>query len=879
MEREKGSEMMSNVLAEIKQWAKTLPYWEQVALDKILKGVKFNKSDYDELLQYLLEDEGLEKGTGKRPQLKFINEADEVSQHPSEKVLLKRTFNLQNVNALVPGQSLTFGPALTSIYGRNASGKSGYARILGCAGFTRGDTEVIPDITKPTSPTTIPSADIEVSIGDSTRIIHYKVGDSCPELSAFYVFDSTSVQVHLTGSNAFSFSPAGLSYLTRLAEVTDGVRERLKAKIEKRSKPHGFSTLFQGESVVTEFMENIGPGTKTEELKQIAKLTQAEEKRFKQLDFEIAELKTKDIPMTIRKLRQTIEDFQDLSERLSEVKSKLSDDIISNIWMAVKVQLKRGAKVKQISVEQFKSEHFTYIGSDVWNRFVESAKALAEVEQTPDKLYPQDTDYCLLCHQPLSSEARQLLLHLWEFLESESQMKLEEAHANLRKKGEELSKIDLDFFNEHLGSYRYLQEHNEALLMEVTKFIDSCRQRRRVALDIIDAHSKENVYSEEPFPNIPENTIFKIGDFVTKLRTQRYNLEKESPVKKIAELEPQLLTLHHRKALNRHIPKIEKEIKKRNWVKRANEIKVSTRHITLKYNELFEKLVTNRYIQLFERTLRDLQRPLRVKVETKARKGEAYKHIVLETDKTVPVKWSSPAKVLSEGEKRAVALADFLTEVALDNMSSGIIMDDPVTSLDLEWRETIASILAKEAKHRQMMIFTHDLAFLYFLKKSAEQMNVEITSHWITRGDNDDKPGYVFLDNTPALERNYRKSTKAHEIYMLAKEAPPAEQEYLLRQGFGALRSAYEALIIFDMFNEVVMRFEERVSFGRLKNVAWNEKIADEVNSRCEYLSRYIEAHLHSNALGASKPTCEMLIREIEKFDALKNKIKKLKNR
>jgi len=36
-------------------------------------------------------------------------------------------------------------------------------------------------------------------------------------------------------------------------------------------------------------------------------------------------------------------------------------------------------------------------------------------------------------------------------------------------------------------------------------------------------------------------------------------------------------------------------------------------------------------------------------------------------------------QILSEGEKRAVAIADFLTEAALDRHNRGIILDDPVT--------------------------------------------------------------------------------------------------------------------------------------------------------------------------------------------------------
>jgi len=50
---------MTSVLTELSQWAITLPYWEQAALDKIVTGVQFTDSEYEELLQYLLEDADL----------------------------------------------------------------------------------------------------------------------------------------------------------------------------------------------------------------------------------------------------------------------------------------------------------------------------------------------------------------------------------------------------------------------------------------------------------------------------------------------------------------------------------------------------------------------------------------------------------------------------------------------------------------------------------------------------------------------------------------------------------------------------------------------------------------------------------------------------
>src|SRR3546814_2812217 len=48
------------------------------------------------------------------------------------------------------------------------------------------------------------------------------------------------------------------------------------------------------------------------------------------------------------------------------------------------------------------------------------------------------------------------------------------------------------------------------------------------------------------------------------------------------------------------------------------------------------------------------------------------------------------SQILSEGEQRALALAGFLTEVALTEGSGPIIVDDPVSSLDRDRSAKVA---------------------------------------------------------------------------------------------------------------------------------------------------------------------------------------------
>ena len=65
-------------------------------------------------------------------------------------------------------------------------------------------------------------------------------------------------------------------------------------------------------------------------------------------------------------------------------------------------------------------------------------------------------------------------------------------------------------------------------------------------------------------------------------------------------------------------------------------------------------------------------------ISTKGKKGVQHRQIILKHPSETTSVSAQPDKVLSEGEKRAVALADFLAEVKCDNNSLGIVMDEDV---------------------------------------------------------------------------------------------------------------------------------------------------------------------------------------------------------
>jgi ABC-type lipoprotein export system ATPase subunit len=863
--------IMPSIVREISEWGSTLPYWEQAALEKIVSGVTITDDELDELLQYLLEDAGLADKNGERPALRFSRAPADEEDERHNNIRLKRIANLHNINALVPGQVLEFDDQLTVIFGSNGSGKSGYARVIASAAFTRGDTQILRDVSKPLDDNDPLSADLGIEIEGKPFSIHHEIGRMCSEMRSFYVFDSTSVRAHLTQSQPMSFSPAGLEYLTRLAGVTDGVRKCLQQRVDQLNCANPFLMRFVGgETAVTQVINTLGTQTDLGLIRQLGTLSDDEVKRIQTLDRDIAFLKSANIPEQITKLEQTISDLDLLAKALEGLGNILEDERVTLVWQNVQNWVNANRLAQARGVEQFQNPWFQQTGSQVWNEFIQAAYQLAQAETHGDHPYPEPDSHCLLCQQPLGTDAQGLLLRLWEYLLSDAQDKLGQANQGLDAYLQQLQALEFDLLDDQAVSYRHLQEQDPQTLQRAQLFIEASKLRRDWLIQCIQNHQ-----ASETKP-LPENGVREINKLIGQLTAQRDELARREVEVEIQRLSQEKLELEHRKLLAEVLTDVVQFVENARWIETASSARVkrSTAHISKKYNELFDRLVTQEYIRLFHNTLKKLNCPLLPRIATRAQKGTTIKQIVLQTDESVPPEQASPEKVLSEGEQRAVALADFFTEVRLDKHSCGVVLDDPVTSLDFHWKATIAKHIIEEANRQQVIVFTHDLHFLYLLSELAEAQNINLASHWIEKFD--ETPGYVHLNNCPAVEAKYKTTHLVQEIYKQANDpsVPPQERERLLGEGFGSLRTCYEALVVFELFNGVVLRFDEQIRIQNLKDVVVNPIITKQIIDKVGYLSRFIGGHLHSDAFGAEKPTPKMLMDETNEYDKIKKLIK-----
>lgn len=227
-----------------------------------------------------------------------------------------------------------------------------------------------------------------------------------------------------------------------------------------------------------------------------------------------------------------------------------------------------------------------------------------------------------------------------------------------------------------------------------------------------------------------------------------------------------------------------------------------------------------------------------------------------------------PDKILSEGEQKAVALADFLTEVTLNPANAGIALDDPITSQDHERKNLIAKRLVEEARNRQVIVFTHDLPFLNQVISHAETDGVEFQAHWIDRS-SDGTPGQIALNDVPATSRAYDNADRAKTFLAEAQSGIGSVRHDAIVKGMGALRRTIEETVVKRLFKGVVPRWSDRVIVTGLRRVSWDNALVDEMVDMYEDLSSYIEGHSHTDEAMGAPPEISDLEQRIARIDAL----------
>jgi uncharacterized protein with PIN domain len=848
----------ATIWTELDAWAQDFKPWQKFVLANAVRHGSLTDQQIDQAYRLFLNDNELSEAPDPP-----IEVPEAITGRPAAATLtpiwLKRIDSLRAVNALREDAELVFSPSLTVVYGGNGVGKSGFTRILTNVCFSRTQHPILPNIYGEEAGEP-PTANIVIEDGSQTETpFVFDGATEHAELKRIAVFDTAIARKHLTETNSLGFVPTGFDVFPEMARVYSDIAHRLAVDIDHRRRENTFKQSFVAPaSPVSEFVASLGIATDIEELRNLAIFGEAESARLEEIQRQMQDLQTKSVADAIKQLNLAKRDIGALQMRLTECSAPLIDERRTAYRAELVALAEKAKKVAEQGAESFKKDFFQGIGSDEWESFITAAHALGQVEH---EHYPNDDDHCLLCHQPLDAASAALIRRLWGFLASDVKREAEEASVQLDRSLDLLRQERPDFFSKETTVYEHLTRLNPELAKRVEVLVAAMERDRAEIIAVLEKGAGEIQASTFEPVDEANRALEKLTE---QIDIDIARLNEQTVEDAIKALEAERISLRHRQVLNQLQPDIEQYISNLKWAERASGAprrSLNPRPLTDKEGNLFATVIAKSYRERLASECKALECTLPLEFRTQGQRGQTVRSLSVGGG-------HSPDVILSEGEQRAVALADFLTEVGLNPANAGVVLDDPVTSQDHQRKELIAQRLVSEATARQVVIFTHDLVFLTMLANAANDQDVELLSHWIER-DSDGRPGQISLDDSPATTPQYRNTQKAQNTFAEANHASGSERTRLIQRGMGELRRTIEEIVPHFLLKQVVNRWTDRIIVTGLKKVNWDKELVADIIQTYEDLSAFIEGHSHTEEQSGAPPEPKNLEEMISRVNDL----------
>ncbi len=846
---------------EVKKFADGLPYWAKFLAEKILSGNTISENDIDTSCSYLLEHLKLKEETEK-PEIEIDYNAENAGNYKSDLHLTKLE-NVEGVNALTENQTIEFSPNLTIIYGANGSGKSGYVRLLKNVFYSKAPENILPNVHIDNghkaidAKFTFKSSNTEIPLGFSDK-------DNA-EFEQFAVFDGNSVLKHLENRNEFEFRPAGLSFFADYTNAIIRVEQKLNAEIQTKQTGNtadDLSALFDGNSEIKTIVQNLKAETKIDDLKKYTPFSDEDktQKEAIQKQYDDLLLASKGKEKEIKSLESIKSLVAQNKQAIEKLNQFFTTEVIEEIKTAISDCVSKEATAKTEGIENFKTDKIENVGTTEWKNFIVSAEEFAKTQKNENAVYPENGDNCLLCQQPLSDEAQTLISNYWIFIKSVAEQNAKKAQEKLDKAKVNYENLNFDLFPQDNTLTVWLTEKfSEELEVLKLKLTEQKTLAQNIVSDIQNKIATERTALQI---NVEQHTTIETAiDASIKL------LREDEQSKELEKLLNSKTLLEHKEKFNTHFSKFETFVNNQIWIKKANKADYAKRKTTDTEKALSNKYFNQKYIDAFNEECQKLNGNFGIDINHTGSAGKSYRQLKL--------KGKNPNAVLSEGEQKVIAIADFLAEMQLSEVNKGIIFDDPVTSLDNDRKKQIAERLAFQATLKQVIIFTHDLVFFYhiknFSKKFLNGINDSFAHHSLER--ESQLCGKVVANTSPANEGQYHEPTKAESWLAKSKTVNGNERVDCTKAGLSALRTSYEALAIFTILGGTVQRFDPQIRMGRLKDIKYEKSLIFDVVEKHGEISDLIEGHLPSDEFGII-PTPEILEEHINKFKEIKTKLK-----
>lgn len=870
---------------DVLTWANTLPAWQGDIVRRILEaGEKpLSDQDYSDILAFAKADLKLEPPPNKVSPVPPA--AGKFSGVPATTIAVKLLSigDIRNVNIIKSGQTLPFAESgVTVVYGDNGSGKSGYSRILKLACQARDkDDSILPNVFA-TAPTGTPTATLKIKQDAKPKDITWTQDTTAdPVLTNISVFDGRCARVITDDRNEIGYLPYGGDVFPKVAEIVLRVKADVEAEIVDPVLVEDSAVLADTPSA--SFLESLSETTKDEDIQAATDWTPqdelnlaSQEELARRSDSTIA---TQEVAR-LDKIKGRIAAAANTVSELVDACVDLTNDAINKVL--VELNAAQFAHAAAVAARQAPEPLPGVASTNQWEILYKAAKQYSEEVAYPGEPFPKTTEaVCVLCQQPLQEEAAARFARFKKFMEDATSTVLaakRDALKSLREKVEDLTPLSgllLESIYDELASLDC--EAADAL----RTYHAAVAARKAAALSLLkEGEAPEKAVLLAPWPSstkaalqaVAQTLTQKAADITTAAKPEEY----QKLIAKVAELKSRKSLSVRKTDIGAFVVKA-----RRNADLRRAAATLRTQEITRQGTTIIRKNLTPDLLMALKEELKELG-PMRVPISVKpsGTVGETAHEMLLEgANAPGRIRMS---KILSEGEAHVIAIAGFLAELRLAPHANAIVFDDPVSSLDHVFTGKIAARLAREGLIRQVIIFTHNIAFLMELEDARAALAkagtpVALAVHTLHRSG---KSAGITTDGAPwyglkVAQRAYHVEQLVHKFKSLYQENI-SEYNERAAHAYGLLREAWESCVEDDLFYNVVCRYRNSVKTLKLIEVAIEDPDIHHIDLHMSKASTWMTGHDKSKALHQDRPAPDDLLADVK---ALRDFSKKIMDR
>ena len=874
-----GDELYENndsVLNRILSWSRTRPLWQRDALRRIVLDGYPNEAALNEILDLCKKEHGDYTVTLTAEPL--TEDHIPINPRADESISLSSIANAVGVNQLASRQSLSFETTgLSIVYGQNGTGKSGYTRILKKACRSRHAGEIMPDVYNQ-SHSESASADLSyLRANGKIEHIQWKDQSKSPEvLSAITVFDKEAASVHIQKKNEVWFRPFGLDVPEDLVRVCQYIKSCLNA--EKDNLAAKRNAIFENptwsaRSELGKVLSALQHDTDLAEIEAATPFTEKDETQLNQLQSDLAQ----DPALAAEKQHAYATQLDQMTEYLSRIERALKVEAIQALFEAKQRFNESRTAADTAAHDAFSELTLQGVGEPVWSNLWESARAYSKSMRNEGNVFPPPAgDICVLCHQEIDNTTATRMLGFEEFIKNDTETKAAEAKKELDDAMDKFRELEVHVRKVQFA-YRGLKSRNFPLAKSVIRYIAIAKLVQKQTLaKLLSKEVRHPANLPDPLTEAVKAEAKEALEYASSLKTQSDGSNRETILAKLENLRDRKHSVDFLEIARTEVIRLQALHMIENCLRDT-----ASAAITHFGNGIANDLITPHMKENFKNEIVELaKKDMRVEVVCSGKLGSTQYQVKLFGNKNAQVH-----DVLSEGEQTCVALASYLTELTNAAHVSALVFDDPVSSLDHKWRLNVATRLVKEAKVRQIIVFTHDMVFVNDLIQLAADQEIPIALSHLTRGPNEvgivnkDLPWTAsgIRDRIDKLEKS---ASKAKLIFNLGND------EYYkvwVSSLYSKLRATWERALEDVVFANVIVRHRDYINTNNLMRVTALDKNDVEV-FRCNFKKccELVDAHDPSRGHDPEPPGPEEIIDDIRNLrdwtDTLRERMNAIAN-